>query len=238
MVGPAPSGPDRDALVLDSIERLGIGVRELLRSALGGTDPNNILARLMGKGLVRSVPQGLPQNRSYYVPASDKPLGPQALQQRLAVAWYSLMCQGPACFVLKSTEMTELFGLQAPSGTHVFEFGKRPRVLHVYAPETVEVAAGIVRQVERAVSFPRVEKAVEEGSYAFLVLVPWLSGLERALRDALDLRVGDLAGVESRFTTQVKRLRSVANKANFVVERVPAPETLTLALKESLEKAA
>jgi hypothetical protein len=237
MVGTSPQASvDRDALVFDSIERLGIGVRELLRTALGGTDPNNVLARLMGKDLVRTVAQGLPQNRSYYIPASEKPLGPQVLQQRLALAWYTLMCQGPACFVLKGTEMTELFGLQAPSGTHVYEFGKRPRVLHVYAPETIEVGAGIVRQVERAMSFPKVEKAIQEGSYAFLVLVPWLSGLERALQDAL--KSDDLAGVESRFVADVKRLRSLAGKARFVVERVPAPETLTLALKESLEKAA
>jgi phosphoenolpyruvate synthase/pyruvate phosphate dikinase len=60
--------------------------------------------------------------------------------------------------------------------------------------------------------------------------------LERALQDAL--KSDDLAGVESRFVADVKRLRSLAGKARFVVERVPAPETLTLALKESLEKAA
>lgn len=237
MVVPSSQGsPDRDALVLDAIERLGLGVRELLRTALGGTDPNNILSRLMGRGLVRSVPQGLPQNRAYYIPASEKPLGPQALQQRLALAWYTFMCSGPACFVLKGAEMTELFGLQAPSGAHLLELGRQPRVLHVYAPETVEVAAGIVRQVERAMSFPKVEKAIEEGTYAFLVLVPWLSGMERGLQAALT--AADLAGVESRFVPQVRRLKSVAGKARFVVERVPGPETLTLALKEALGNAA
>lgn len=236
MVGAGPQASlDRDGLVLDVIERVGIGVRELLRHALGGTDPNNILARLTGKDLVRTVPQGLPQNRSYYIPASDKALGPQALQQRLALAWYTLMCPGPACFVLSGAETTELFGLQAPSGVHLFEFGQ-PRVLHVYAPETAEVGVGVVRQVERAMSFPKVQKAIEEGSYAFLVLVPWLSGLERGFQQALSSP--DLAGVEARFMADAKKIRSVAGKARFVVARVPAPETLSLALREVLGKVA
>lgn len=221
-----PSAADRDAQVLDSIKRLGLGVRELLRVALG-IDPNNILQRLLGRGLVRSV-QGLPQSRAYYVDSATQALGSQALHQRLALAWHVLMNPGPPCAALTSAELTELFGLPAPSGAHVLEAGAKPRVLHVYAPEGIEVASGIVRHVKRAQSTPAVAKAVRSGEYGFLVLLPWNSMLVEPLRAALTTR--EIAGIESGFVAQAKKLRGIAAEARFVVERVATPETLTLAL--------
>lgn len=221
---------DRDAQVLDSINRLGLGIRELLRVALGGVDPNNILQRLLARRVVRSV-SGLPQNRSYYVPSTEKPLGAQALQQRLAVAWHVLMNQGAPCVALTSPELIELFGLQAPTGTHVLEAGAKPRVLQVYAPETVEVAPGILRHVERAKSFPKVQKAIDDGDYGFLVLVPWTSGLETKIQAAFS--APDLTGVDASFIAQAKKFRAIAPQAAFQVARVATPETLTLALKEA-----
>lgn len=222
---------DRDALVLDSIERLGLGIRELLKNALG-VDPNNILQRLLARKAIRSV-QGLPQNRAYYVAASEKPFGAQALQQRLAITWHVLMNKGAPRIALKPAEVTELLGLQAPSGMHVLEAGPKPRVLQVYAPETVEVAGGIQRHVEKATSFPKVAKAIEAGGYGFLVLVPWTSGLEAALRAALVVG-GDLTGIDAGFIAQARRLATFASQAHFAIERVATPETLALALKESV----
>lgn len=218
----------RDGQVLDSIKRLGLGIRELLEHALG-VDPNNIIQRLVQRKAIQAV-QGLPQNRSYYIEASEKPLGAQALHQRLAVAWHVLMNPGPPCVALTPTELTELFGLQTPSGTHVFEAGTKPRVWQTYAPETIEVAHGIVRHVERARAFPKVEKAISDGDYGFLVLLPWTSKLVEPLRQALS--APDLVGVEAHFIPQAKKLRAVAETAQFQVERVATPETLTLALKE------
>lgn len=222
---------DRDALVLDSIERLGLGIRELLKSALG-VDPNNVLQRLLARKAIRSV-QGLPQNRAYYVESSEKPFGAQALQQRLAITWHVLMNRCAPRIALKPAEVTELFGLQAPSGIHVLEAGPKPRVLQVYAPETVEVAGGIQRHVEKATSFPNVAKAIEAGDYGFLVLVPWSSGLESALSAAL-VGGADLTGIDAGFIAQARRLAAIASQAHFAVARVATPETLTLALKESV----
>lgn len=224
----SPAAPGRDEQVLDSVRRLGIGVRELLRHALGGVDPNNILQRLLRKGLVRSF-QGLPQNRAYYLPGAEGALGPQALQQRLALAWHVLMNAGPPCIALHQQELQELFGLQAPTGAHVLEATERPRVLHVYAPDTIEIAPAIVRHVERARSLPKVENAMNTGAYGFLILVPWSSALEADLTAAIASR--DLAGVQARFMPQAKRLKPLLASVPFTVARVATPETLTLALK-------
>ena len=221
---------DRDALVLESIERLGLGIRELLKSALG-LDPNNILQRLLARKAIRSV-QGLPQKRAYYIEASEKPFGAQALQQRLALTWYVLMNAATPSIALKPEEVTELFGLEVPSGVHVLEAGAKPRLLQVYAPETVEVVGGIHRHVDKAKSFPKVAQAIEDRDYGFLVLVPWSSGLKGALSTALG-GGGDLSGIEAGFIPQAKKLAALATQAHFVIERVATPETLTLALKEN-----
>lgn len=223
----------RDAQVLDAIRRLGIGVRELIAHALGGIDPNNIIQRLVTKRAIQAVP-GLPQNRSYYLPQGEKPLGAQALQQRLALCWHVLMNPGPPCLALMPEELTELFGLQAPSGVHVLQADTKPRVLHVYAPETIEVAAGIVRHVEKARSLPKVDNAIQEGDYGFLVLVPWTSNLEPKLKAALASE--DLAGVEATFIPQARKLKTVSRGVHFEVARAPTPETLGLALKEARVK--
>ena len=230
-VATASSKPSsaKDSQVLDLIERVGLGLRECLEAALGDVDPNNILQRLMDRRLVKSV-QGLPQNRAYYILGREKPLGPLALQQHIALMWHVCMNPGPPCVVLKREELTELFGLQAPAGAHVLEGGSIPRVLHVYAPDTLEVAQGIVRHVERAKSFPKVQKAIDEGSYGFLVLTPWTSGLESKLKQVFASQ--DLSGVDAGFVGQARKLMPLRDQVQLIAQRVPAPETLTLALKD------
>ena len=233
MATASSSAAKRDGQVLDSIRRLGLGVRELLKHALGGTDPNNILQRLCGRNLVRSVAKGLPDNRAYYIPAAEKAYGPQALHQRLALAWYVQVCPGDFCVPLMPAELSELFGVQAPVGAHLLQGsqGGGLRVLHVYAPETIEVAAGIERHLERARTFPKVAKAIEERSYGFLILVPWLSDLEGKLRAILG-DAGDIAGIEAGFIAQARKLRGLGAQALFEVARVATPETLTTALRQ------
>ena len=216
-----------DELVLDCIDRTGLGCRELLKVHLGGTDPNNILQRLMGKGRVKAVARGLPQNRSYYV--TGNPLGPQALHQKLAYAWHVALTKERV--VLRPSELAELFGLQAPPGVHVFERSKTPRVFHVYVPETIEIVVALTKHVERARTFPQVRAAMKEERYGFLTLLPWgAAKLEAQLRHACESR--DLVGVDASCIAQARRLLGLNALLTFA--RAPDPQSLSLALKESL----
>lgn len=200
-------------------------MRELLRILLGGTDPNNILGRLMGRGQVRAV-RGLPQNRSYYVVGA--PLGPQALHQRLAQAWHLAMTKNRVA--LRREELAELFGIQAPPGVHFLDLGSTPRLLHVYVPETVEVALGIAKHVERAKTYPSVAAAMKEHRYGFLTLVPWASRLEDPLQHAATTKT--LTGIEAAFIGQARKL--LALEADLEFARAPDPQSLALALKEAV----
>ena len=211
------------------IDRLGMVVRSLLKAALGGIDPNNILQRLMAGGRIRAV-EGLPQNRSYYVLAKERALGPQALSQRLAVAWHVCVNPGHRIVALKPEELTSLFGKQFPHGAHVLDAGPTPRVLNVYVPDTVEVAPGILRHLDRARAFPRVAQAMANGDYGFLVLVPWRSGLEQDLTTAL--AAPDLHGISPAFTGQARRLVGLSSQCHFEVHCAPSPDTLQLALQD------
>lgn len=221
----------RDAQVLDSVLRLGLGVRELLRHALG-IDPNNILQRLLARKSLRTVAHGLRDGRAYYVTPRQKDYGPQALQQRLAVAWHVQVNPGPFLVPLHRSELVELFGLQVPSGPHLLELGgdRVARVLKVYVPETVEVACGIARHLDVARSFPRVARAMEGERYGFLILVPWASGIAAPLEDLLSVRDG--TPVTPVLQAQARKLQALAGQARFTVARAPTLETLTAALKE------
>lgn len=206
----------KDELVLDAVARLGFATREMLRHALCGTDPNNILQRLLNLGKLQSVRGALPQNRAYYLPAGEKALAGQALHQRMAVAWFVLMSEGGVQRVkLTQEELRDLFGEQAPQGPHVLELAEgKHRMLRAYVPLGTKVLAGLRRHVEQALALPRVAAATKAGDYGFVVLLPWsytqLPELERELRSGRRFEVPGL---------------------HVVCECVATPDTLTLALK-------
>lgn len=225
---------EKDALVQDSIERHGIGVRELLRHALG-FDPNNILSRLKSARAIESCQKGLPQNRAYYLPGGERPLGAQALHQRLGLAWYTLMESVHPCIKLKDCDLRQILGAQAPPGPHVLQEDEQGKahLLHVYIPETIEVVPGIVRHVAKAKTFPKVASAIDDGLYGFLVLMPWASGHEQKLMAALDPKVvTDVPGVSGLPYNDWKTLRALSKEVRVLVGKTASPTTLSLALGE------
>ena len=225
-MGTKSSSPTRDDLVLDAIQRTGFGVRDLLRHALGGVDPNNIVQRLVAGQKVESQKGALPQNRAYYLPYGEQTLGAVALAKRLALTWFT---QAPSRFErvpMLRPELQRLFGDAAPSGSHVLQDGPadRPRVLLTYVPDTEHIGAGIMRVVERARSTPSIEEAMRAKNYGIAILVPWNSGFAPKIRKAL-------AGFGEP-GLQAITAENLGKETYVVVERVATPLTLTQALKE------
>jgi len=220
---------NRDALVLDAVQRTGLGVRELLRQALGGTDPNNVLHRLIAKRHIRSVQGALPHNRAYYLPRGENTLGAVALNQRLAVSWFTQVPSASKAqrIPLQRDELKRIFAEQAPPGTHVLQSGPkdRPRILLCYSPDTELVGEGILRVLARARTFPKIAKAIRSKDYGIAVLVPWNSGLAPKLRRAL---AGNLVpGLKA-----LSGGEPLSASVHFCVERVATPLTLSQAIKE------
>ena len=222
------SSRSRDDLVLDAIERVGLGVRELLRHALGGVDPNNIVHRLVAKNRITSIQGALPQNRAYYLPRGEKPLGSVALSHRLALACFVQLPSRSTRIPLKRAELRSIFGDQTPPGAHVLQTGPadRPRVMLVYTPDTELIAEGILRVADRASAFPKVAEAMKSKDYGIAVLVPWNSGLAPKLRRAA-------AGASVPGLGALHRTQPLATKVHLVVDRVASPQTLTQALRET-----
>jgi len=215
-----PSGAD---LVLGSIDRLGIGVREIFRHA--GVEPNNALQHLVRKGRITSVRRALPQGRAYYLPRGVSPLAARALNHRLAQAWFCLV-HARQTLALREAEVRLLLGMRAPSGMHVLTKATgSAKVLQLYVPTTRDVAAGVIRMVERSSSSADVVRAMGQGYYGFAVLLPWLSQVEQPLRQAL--RGESVPGF-----ADLARRGPLQEQAPFEVARVPCVETLALALKD------
>ncbi|MFO1055001.1 MAG: hypothetical protein U1F36_22505 [Planctomycetota bacterium] len=212
--------------MLDSIQRAGMTTRPMLERALG-IDPNNILQRLLGRKQITSV-AGLPDNRSYYVAAPDRPLGSKALQQRLALAWFIYMDRTRPRIALTPTEVRLLLGDDAPVVPHVLEGGERPRVVSIYAPDTNEVTNALAKQVAQAQRNPLLAASIANGTYAWALLLPWTSNLlapftaKGAPGTSEERRIDRLLGTDPR-------LRG----APILAHQVASPETLTLALKAS-----
>ena len=204
------------------ITQHGFGLRELLKHALGGKDPNNILSRLTGAKLIHSVRGGLPHNRAYYLPSTEKALSGQALEQRLAVSWHCLVAPpGVTRFHVTKADLEEVFGLQAPSGPHAAEFENgRWCVRRLYVPLGDEVMTGASKHVRKAQSFPSLEQAVAEGLYGFSVLVPW------SYQRASELRLA----LSGKRASGFKPLAGTSS-ASFRVEGTPRVSSLSLALK-------
>ncbi len=215
----AKPGPE-DMRCLDVIQRLEVVTRALLQHALSGKDPNNILGRL--KGRVDSVPAVLPSRICYYTPAPAVSLGPQALRERLMTAWFVLTSKKHHRAKLKKPELQALFGPQAPSGTHVLEAspGSQPRVLQVYAPQTADVARGIMRHYDKAASLPRVQQAIMSRRFGFAILLPWTSDQKKPLVQALH---------GNPPTKALEPVSDLAAESFFRVERAATPETLQIA---------
>lgn len=209
-----------DGRVLDAIDRFDVVTRSLLQHALSGRDPANILARL--KGRIESIQGALPSKISYYTPVPLVPFGPQALRERLMTSWFALATRNYHRSRLKRSELQALFGPQAPKGAHVLEArpGSKPRVLQVYAPQTADVARGIVRHFDKAASLPRVQRAITARRFGFAILLPWLSDQERPLGQALHGKPP---------TRALEPIATLAAEAFFRVECVATPETLQLA---------
>jgi hypothetical protein len=213
-----------DAMVLDSIERIGLGIRDLLRVALG-LDPNNIIQRLLQKGAIEAVPRALPQNRAYYIPKGTAPYGGQSLHQKLAVAWTCLLAKENT-MRLRVDELQSLLGLSAPGGAHLLEkSADAHRILQVYTPETEDVVPGILRMMRKAAACQRAAAAMRVRRYGFLVLLPWLSDerekLARALRGDI---VPGFADLPKRDTASM----------HFEVLCVPTVDTLSEALSKGV----
>jgi hypothetical protein len=220
------SSEARDEAVLDSIRRTGLATRPMLERALG-VDPNNVLQRLLARRRIVSV-AGLPDNRTYYIDSKDRPLGAKALQQRLALAWFFYMDTSVPRVVLTATELRLLLGEKAPQGAHVLEGGAKARICSVYAPDTNDVTNALCKQVARTQRVPHLAASVATGTYAWVVLVPWVSALLAPTPGGapegrnLERRIDRLLAAD-------RRLQGVS----ITVHRVPNPETLSLALKES-----
>ncbi len=211
----------RDDMVLDSIQRLGFAMRDLLRHALGGLDPNNILNRLLARQAIQSVKGALAKNRVYYLPKAQAALATQTLHLRMAVSWHVLTAEANVervCLTNSDTKL--LLGHQTPAGVHLLEKAKSgARIVNVYAPLAQDVVSGAQRHLDKARSFPKVSTAIEQGDYSFAVLVPWIFGPVRDLERALQ---GE----------QVTGMRRIAEPcgARFTVARVATPDTLDSAL--------
>ncbi len=219
----------KDLLVLDAIQRTGLGVRELLRQALGGTDPNNVLNRLMVKREIQSIKGVFPHNRAYYLARGEKPLGGVSLAKRLAVSWFTQVPSASKAqrIVLRREELKRVFGDQSPPGTHVLQSGPgdRPRILLSYVPDTELVADGILRVIQRAKTFPKIAEAIHSKDYGFAILVPWNSGLAPKVRRAIAGNA--VAGLKPLLGSE-----PLSATVHICVERVATPLTLSQASKE------
>lgn len=111
---------------------------------------------------------GLPEGRA-------KPLGAQALEHHLAVAWFVTMGEAKRK-LLDSTALEKLFGQDAPVGLHVLEQdGEKRRVYQVYTPGPDASVKHIVRHLRdrilEARSNDTLAEWIESRQYGFAVLV-------------------------------------------------------------------
>lgn len=211
---------EEDQLVLATVNLHGIGIRKLLEHALKGKDPNNILARLLHRGLLQAVRGALPRNRAYYLPSNARPLGAQALEQRLAIAWHCLVAPpGVTRFLMSSAVLKELFGLQAPRGPHTAERkGHRWCVRRLYIPLGEDIVTGASRHLRKAHTYPQLTEAIEQELYGFSVLTDW--GYSRSADLSRALSGGRVAGMKQIIDMPT---------ASFRVERSPRTSSLSLA---------
>ena len=209
---------ERDEKILNHIGLYRISINAVLEKLFFEGNESaceNVVHRLRDEERIKSL-KGLPGGKLRYYQLKDaRPLGPRALEESLAVLWFSCMGSRPR-HRLDDERVERLLGqtFQAPHCIEKGKPGEKLRIYRVYvnSPESkLSYAVGRVKKyLDEALSVQSIAELIEARSYAFAVLTDG-----QARRKKLDELIGR---------------HKLRNLAHIIVETTPTTATLQQAI--------